>query len=137
MTKIFVLAIVGGIIAFLVAFFYISFGIAYTDILKSFGFFVTDGEYSFAQMHPDIAQYMAIRYFIYGSVGLSAGIIGIIGGRVSKVKGGILLVVASGISILAFGYLGIISFVLFLISGVFAFKEKPTLQQTTVMQNSP
>jgi hypothetical protein len=132
MNKIFMFALIGGIIIILVAFFYISIGLAYSGILRNVGFYVREGNNSFAQLHPDLAQYLTLRNLILGSTGLFAGIIAIIGGKISKVTGGILIVIASGISIVAFGILGIIPFALLLVSGVLALREKPELQQTTV-----
>jgi hypothetical protein len=132
MNKIFVLALIGGIIAILLSFFFIAVGLAFSGILRSVGFYVSEGTYSSAQTHPYVDLFVATKNLIYGSIGLFAGIIGIIGGKISKVKGGILLVVASGISVLALGYLGIISFVLLLISGLLALSLRPTPQITSL-----
>ncbi|MGA2682883.1 MAG: hypothetical protein ABSF44_13915 [Candidatus Bathyarchaeia archaeon] len=123
MNKIFALALVGAVITILVALFNIYLGFAYSDVFKSFGIYVRDGPYSFAQLHPDIARFETALSLTYGSVGLFAGIIGIIGGKTRKFKGGILLVIASAVSVIALGLMAIVPFVLLLTSGVLAFME--------------
>jgi hypothetical protein len=136
MNKIFVLALVGAVITILVSLFDIYVGLALSNVLKSFGIYVRDGTYSFAQLHPDIARFETTLNLAYGSVGLFAGIIGIIGGKISKFKGGILLVIAGAVSFIAIGLIGIIPFILLLTSGILAFREKPAEMQTVAKQIS-
>lgn len=136
MNKIFALALIGAIVTILVALFNIYVGLALSDALKSFGIYVKDGAYSFAQLHPDIARFESTVSLAYGGVGLFAGIMGIIGGKIGKFKGGILLVTASVISFITIGLIGIIPFILLLTSGILAFKEKPVELQTAAKQIS-
>ncbi len=131
MNRVFVLALAGAVIIILVALFFVSVGVAYSGVLSNFGFTVTEGKYSFADLHPDIARYETIRYSIYGALGLSAGAMGLIGGRIGKVKGGIVLIVSSVISIGAFALWGLVSFVLLLASGIMAITQRSTARQET------
>ena len=52
MNKMFVLALIGGIIAILVTFVYIAVGLAYGGILRSLGFYVNEGAYGSARSNP-------------------------------------------------------------------------------------
>ena len=137
MNRVFALAIAGSVIIFLVALFFISIGIAYSGVLSSMGFSVMSGEYSFDILHPDIAMEMMVRYAIYGAFGLTAGILGLVGGRISNLKGGILLITAGVISVGAFQLVwGIASCVLFIIGGIIAITKRPLipLETTNITQ---
>jgi len=132
-----VLALIGAVVTILVALFHILVGIAYSDALKSFGIYVKDGPYYFAQLHPEIARFDTMLNLATGSIGFLAGIIGIIGGKIGKFRGGILLVIASALSFIMLGLLiGIIPFILLFTSGILAFTQKPTVLQTAAKQIS-
>ncbi len=124
MKKVFALALSGAVIIILVGLFFVSIGIAYSGVLKNIGFTVTEGVNSVADIHPDLATYETIRYGNYGALGLFAGAMGLIGGRIANVKGGTLLIISSVISIGAFVWWGFIPFALLLASGILAITQR-------------
>jgi len=125
MNKIFVMALIGAVIIILLASFNVLIGLANSDALKNYGLYVREGKYDFAQINPEAARYETIINLVYGSVGLFAGAIAIIGGRARKVTGGVFMLVACAISLYFYTLWGTVPFALLLTGGILTLRETP------------
>jgi hypothetical protein len=109
------LGLCGEILAVLVAVGTIFVGLIFSDVLRSYNIYAT------GETNP---QQIAIQDFVLGGVGLAAGIIGIIGSKIRKQSGGILLIIAGAMSLL-FLIPGVLPAVLMLVSGATEIGKKP------------
>ena len=111
MRQSFVLGLVGGIFAILVALFEIVIG-----VLGS----------------ASSVESARLVYALSGISCFAAGVVGIFGGVVGKKLGGVLMIVAGVLALLGASLFGFFPFVLLLLGGVIALGEKTTLPTVAV-----
>ena len=109
------LGLVGGFLTVLIALGTIFVGLIFSDALRSYNIYQT------GDLNP---QQTAVQDFVLGGIGLAAGILGIVGSRIGKRRGGIMLIIA-GASALLFSFIGFVSVVLMLLSGATEIGKNP------------
>ena len=109
------LGLIGGVLTVLIGIVVIFAGLVFSDILRSYNIYAT-GESNPLQI--------AIQDFVFGGVGLAAGIIGIMGSRKANHRGGIMLIISGAIS-LSFFLWGILPAALMLFSGITQIRKNP------------
>jgi hypothetical protein len=109
------LGLIGGVLTILVALGTILVGLIFSDALRSFNIYQT------GTLNP---QQIAVQDFVLGVVGLGAGIIGIVGSRIGKYRGGILLIIAGAMAFLFF-FVGVVPAVLMIVGGATELGKKP------------
>lgn len=107
----FVLGILGGIFGILIGFGVLLFA-GLTESFEEVGFLEPSGEVQ--------------QLYTQAGVAIFGGILGIAGGAIGRKIGGALLIVGSIMTLLGAGAFGVLPFVLLIIGGVLALREKPT-----------
>lgn len=102
-----ILGLIGGVLSVLIALGTIFVGLIFSDTLRNYNIYAT------GEQNP---QLIATVDLVLGGVGLAAGIIGIIGSRIGKQRGSILLIIAGAMEFLLF-FFGVLPAILMLISG--------------------
>jgi len=74
---------------------------------------------------------MAHQLYAQVGIGILGGAMGLVGGAIGKKIGGVLLIVGSFLSLIAGGLFGILPFILLLIGGILALKEKIAGEKTS------
>ncbi len=122
------LGLIGGIFAVLFGIGYVFLGLIFSGILRNFGIYATTGSNIISQQW---VSHFVINNYIFGGIGLTAGILGIVGSTIEgKPHGGILMVIASILSLITLGYLGALPFILLLIGGILTLRQKPLTTAT-------
>ncbi|MGD6852709.1 MAG: DUF4064 domain-containing protein [Candidatus Bathyarchaeia archaeon] len=99
---------IGGVVAVLIAIGAVFVGLIFSDALRSFNI------YAMGEQNP---QAMALTEYVLGGIGFAAGILGIIGSKIGKQRGGILLIIAGVTVLVTFFFIGILPGILMLVSG--------------------
>lgn len=102
------LGLVGGVLTILVAIGAFFVGLIFTDVLRGYGI------YASGELEPMLR---AMQSFVLGGVGLAVGVLGIVGSRIGKRFGGILLIIAGVATLVLFFFFGILPAILMIISG--------------------
>jgi hypothetical protein len=126
LNKIRIMALFGAVIILFLGQFYLYMGLAYSGVLANYNIYVSSGGYPLA---GSVTTILAVGNSISGVIGLIAGVMAILGAviRSSTTKSGVLLVASAAMSMVAFGYLGIVSFILVLTAGVLYLRERPAV----------
>lgn len=113
MKRSFVLGILGGIFSFLMG----MFAVFVMAIDQANGF------------DTDLTINIALAF--------SAGVLGIVGGVVSNKKGGVILIISAVLALIATSLFGILPFILLLLGGVLAFRERVAPEVESVVRGTP
>jgi hypothetical protein len=113
----------GGLITILTASWNIIVGLAYSGIFSTFGLLVSENNVPF---RGETANFFATYNLIYGVIGFLGGIIGLIGVKIGRTKGAVMMIISGIISYLSTGYLGIASLTFMITGGVLALSKKQT-----------
>ena len=103
-----VLGLIGGVLTVLISIGYIFLGLIFSDALRNYNIYAT------GELNP---LRIAIQEFVLGGVGLATGILGIVGSKIGKKRGGILLIIAGAATIVLFSFFGVLAGILMLVCG--------------------
>lgn len=126
----YVLGLVGGIVTVLIAIGIIFIGLVFSGALRFLNTYASGTS-------EQTNQLISIQNYALGSVGILAAILGFVGISIGKRRGGILLVIASALVLVAFNFLGILPGILMLISGLMELGKQPIAQTPNYQKPSP